>query len=107
VLTNKFYQDNIEQQEDETMASLENPNPVQQKTKPKTGMARLLELAATKKPLVVSSIILACLAAIASFIPYIAIYLVIWEILGAWPDVGALNTALLFRKNDGQIPGVH
>jgi ATP-binding cassette subfamily B protein len=79
---------------------------LQQKRKPKTGMARLLELAATKKPLAVSAIILACLAAIASFIPYIAVYLVIREILGGWPDAGALNTALMFRYGGLAFGGV-
>jgi hypothetical protein len=37
--------------------------------KPKTGMARLMELAATKKPLVIVSVVLSALAAVASFIP--------------------------------------
>ncbi len=47
----------------------------------KMGMPRLLELAATKKPLVIVSVFLSSLAAIANFIPFIAIYFVIREIL--------------------------
>ena len=64
---------------------------------PKTGMARLLELAATKKPLVICSVILASLASVASFIPYLSIYWVVREILTVWPDTTALNTAQLMR----------
>jgi hypothetical protein len=75
---------------------------LQQKRKPKTGMARLLELAATKKPLVVSAIILACLAAIASFIPYIAVYLVrgifFCPKTGGAPSM-ALEISDIFNKN--------
>jgi ATP-binding cassette subfamily B protein len=69
----------------------------QKDQKPKTGMARLLQLAITKKPLMIGSIILSSLASVASFIPYLAIYLVVREILGVWPDTSALDTALLFR----------
>ena len=47
------------------------------KQKPKTGMARMMQLAMTKKLLVIASMILSSLAAIASFIPYIAIYFII------------------------------
>ena len=61
----------------------------------KTGMPRLLELAATKKPLVIASVIFSSLAAIASFVPYIAIYFVIREILVVWPDFTNLNTSEL------------
>jgi ABC-type multidrug transport system fused ATPase/permease subunit len=39
--------------------------------KPKTGIARLLELAATKKPLIVTAVILSALAAIVTFIFYL------------------------------------
>ncbi len=59
--------------------------------KPKTGMARLMELAATKKPLMVASVILSALAAVASFIPHIAIYYVVREIMGTYPDFGDLD----------------
>ena len=40
------------------------------KQKPKTGMGRMMQLAMTKKPLVIASVILSSLAAVASFIPY-------------------------------------
>jgi ATP-binding cassette subfamily B protein IrtA len=61
------------------------------KSKPKTGMARLMELAATKKPLIIASVILSALAAVASFIPYIAIYFIIREIMGVYPNFVNLN----------------
>lgn len=61
------------------------------KTK-KSGMARLLELAATKKTLVISSVVLSALAAISSFIPYIMIYYMIKEIMGVYPDFARLDT---------------
>ena len=68
-----------------------------QEGKQKTGMARLLQLAATKKPLMIGAILLSCLASVASFIPYVAIYLAVQEILSVWPDLGSLNTSLIFQ----------
>ena len=40
------------------------------KQKPKTGMGSMMQLAMTKTPLVIASVILSSLAAVASFIPY-------------------------------------
>lgn len=60
-------------------------------TQQKTGMTRLLELAATKKPLVIGSALLSGLAAVASFVPYVAIYYVVTEIMGSYPDFGTLD----------------
>ena len=74
--------------------------------KPKTGMARLLQLAATKKPLMIGSVILSSLASVASFIPYLAIYFIIREILGVWPDAAALDTIRLFRLGWAAFGGV-
>ncbi|MEL7563830.1 MAG: ABC transporter ATP-binding protein [Dehalobacterium sp.] len=59
--------------------------------KPKTGMARLMELAATKKPLMITSVILSALASITSFIPHIVIYYLVREIMGTYPDFGSLD----------------
>lgn len=59
--------------------------------KQKTGVARLLELATTKKPLMISSVILSALASIASFVPYIAIYYIISEIMGSYPNFNSLD----------------
>lgn len=59
--------------------------------KQKTGVARLMELATTKKPLMISSVILSALASIASFVPYIAIYYIIGEIMGSYPNFNSLD----------------
>ncbi|MDF2568155.1 MAG: Xenobiotic-transporting ATPase, partial [Oscillospiraceae bacterium] len=59
--------------------------------KSKSGMARLLEIAATKKPLVICSAILSALASVVSFVPYLAIYYIIREIVGVYPDFGNLD----------------
>lgn len=72
----------------------------------KTGMARLFELAATKKPLMIGSVILSSMASIASFIPYIAIYLMVKEILEVWPDKSMLDTALAIRYGGMAFWGV-
>lgn len=72
----------------------------------KIGMARLMELAATKKPFMIGSVILSSLASIASFIPYIAIYFMIREILGVWPDKNKLDTALAIQYGGIAFLGV-
>lgn len=59
--------------------------------KPKSGMARLMELAATKKPLVICSGILSALASVVSFVPYIAIYYIMREIMAVYPDFTSLD----------------
>lgn len=59
--------------------------------RPKSGMARLMELAATKKPLVICSAVLSALAAVASFVPFISIYYIIGEIMKVYPDFSSLN----------------
>nr|WP_234958896.1 ABC transporter ATP-binding protein [Sporanaerobacter sp. PP17-6a] len=48
-------------------------------------------MAATKKSLMISSVIFSALAAVASFIPYIAIYYIVREIMGTYPDFGELD----------------
>ena len=55
-------------------------------------MARCLEIAAKRKPLVILSAVLSSIAAICSFVPYLAIYCVIREILMVYPDLNRLNT---------------
>ncbi|WP_326514830.1 ABC transporter ATP-binding protein [Clostridium intestinale] len=50
-----------------------------------------MELATTKKPLMISSVILSALASIASFVPYIAIYYIIGEIMGSYGDFNSLD----------------
>lgn len=64
-------------------------SPKQQK--PKTGLARCLELASNKKGLVFLSTILSSLASVASFVPYIAVYFIIVSIIQVYPDLDGLN----------------
>ena len=59
--------------------------------KPKTGLARCLEMASGKKGLIIVSAILSALAAVSSFIPYISIYLIIRELVGVFPEMAAVN----------------
>ena len=55
-------------------------------------MARCLKIAAKRKPFVILSAVLSSIAAICSFVPYLAIYCVIREILMVYPDLNRLNT---------------
>jgi ATP-binding cassette subfamily B protein len=55
----------------------------EKKKGPKTGFARLMELAMTKKPLILSAMVLSVLASIASFVPYMSIYFIIRQVIGA------------------------
>ena len=59
--------------------------------KPKKGMARLMELAGTKKPLILAAAFFAAVASVVSFVPYLAIYRVVEELLRVWPQSEALN----------------
>jgi ATP-binding cassette subfamily B protein len=54
-------------------------------------MGRLLELAATKKPLIAGAAVFSALASVASFVPYLAIYYIVREIMGVYPDFAALD----------------
>ncbi|SDH88351.1 ABC transporter transmembrane domain-containing protein [Desulfosporosinus hippei] len=61
--------------------------------KHKSGIARLLELAATKKPLIIGAGIFAALASVASFVPFIAIFYIVGEIISVYPDFTSLDAA--------------
>lgn len=69
--------------------------------KQKTGLARCMELAADRKGLVFLSAVLSSLAAIASFIPYLAIYLMIQQTVDVYPNLGQLDMRLVM--NDGWL----
>ena len=64
-------------------------------SKVKTGLARCLELASGHKGLVFLSGVLAALAAICSFVPYLLIYYIIREILFVYPDMSLLNVSTI------------
>lgn len=59
-----------------------------------------------KKPLVIASVILSSLAAVASFIPYIAIYFIIRQILAVYPNLSALGQTSLFSYGWMALGGV-
>lgn len=65
--------------------------------RPKNGMARLMELAATKKPLIIGAGIFAALASLASFAPFIAIFYIVREMIKVYPDFVSLDVAKMIR----------
>ncbi|MDR1605120.1 MAG: ABC transporter ATP-binding protein/permease [Gracilibacteraceae bacterium] len=77
---------------------MEKQNNSEGKEKPrKTGLARLLELGARKKALVVCSCALAVASVAVSFTPFIAVYFIIRELVANFSDLTALNTVYLVR----------
>ena len=54
--------------------------------KAKSGMSRIFELAKDHKWLLAISGVLAALAAIASFVPYIAVYYIIRDVISVYPE---------------------
>ena len=65
--------------------------------KRKTGMARLWQLAFTEKTLAVLSAVLSVTSTIVSFVPFIAVYFVIKELVLHMNDLGALNGGYMVR----------
>lgn len=75
-------------------------------SKPKKGLARLMELAMTHKASMAGGMALSALATIASFLPYLAIYLIVQEIVGAYPDFGALDVPKVLGYGGMALGGV-
>ena len=67
------------------------------KTQRPSGLRRMLQLAGTKKSLVIPSVILSALASVASFIPYLCIYFIIVEITEVYPHFDAVHSAGIIR----------
>jgi len=63
----------------------------------KSGMARLWQLAFTKKALAVSAAALSVISTIVSFVPFIAIYYIIQELVLHMNDIGALDGGYMVR----------
>lgn len=74
--------------------------------KPKTGLAWCMELASDRKGLVFLAAVLSSLAAVASFIPYIAVYLMIRQVLGVYPELERLDMALVMRDGWLALAGI-
>ena len=61
------------------------------KKKTKSGMSRIFELATDHKGLLAVSGVLAALAATASFVPYVAVYYIIRDVISVYPEFTKLN----------------
>ena len=87
-------------------------NAKSKQAKPKTGLARCMELASDRKGLVFLAAVLSSLAAIASFIPYIAVYFMIRSIIGVFPNLDQLDMGMVMnwlagaRRDRGEYPAV-
>lgn len=75
-------------------------NAKSKQAKPKTGLARCMELASDRKGLVFLAAVLSSLAAIASFIPYIAVYFMIRSIIGVFPNLDQLDIPAVLLLGD-------
>lgn len=73
---------------------------------PKNGIPRLMELAMTQKAPMMGGMILSALATAASFLPYLAIYFIIREIVGAYPDFRALDLPKILGYSGLALGGV-
>lgn len=65
------------------------------KKKPKSALSRIFELSGEHKGFLMLSGVLAAIATIASFIPYVAIYLIIKDVIAIYPDFTQLDGASL------------
>ncbi len=72
----------------------------------KSGWPRLVELAATKKAWIMSSLFLSALASLASFVPYVAIYFIIREVLAAYPHYARLDVAAVMAYGWLALAGI-
>ncbi len=70
------------------------------------GMKKLFEIAMRKKGLMFGAIILAIISALASFVPYLAIYKVIKEIVYVYPDMSKLDTTAVLNQGMYALLGV-
>lgn len=74
--------------------------------KPKSGLARCMELASDRKGLIFLSAILSSLAAVASFIPYIAVYFMIRTIIGVYPNLEQLDMSIVLNYGWLALAGI-
>lgn len=69
-------------------------------------LARCLEFAGPKRGLIVVSLVLAALSAVASFVPFIAIYFVVADIVAAYPDLASLDAGRLMGAGGVALAGI-
>lgn len=65
--------------------------------KRRTGLSRLIEIAGTKKWWLIGSMVLALLAALAQFVPYVAVYNILAELALHADAPGAIDRELIWR----------
>ena len=81
-------------------------NAKSKQAKPKTGLARCMELASDRKGLVFLAAVLSSLADIASFIPYIAVYFMIRSIIGVFPNLDQLDMGMVMNYGWLALAGI-
>lgn len=81
-------------------------NAKSKQAKPKTGLARCMELASDRKGLVFLAAVLSSLAAIASFIPYIAVYFMIRSIIGVFANLDQLDMGMVMNYGWLALAGI-
>ncbi len=64
--------------------------------KRKTGIPRLIEIAGTRKWWLIASMILAVIASIIQFVPYVAVYMIIRELSAHAADISLLDKNLVY-----------
>lgn len=72
-------------------------NVTEKQKKTKTGLARCMELASDRKGLIFLSAFLSSLAAIASFVPYIAVYFIIGFIIQRYPELNSFDMNVVLK----------
>lgn len=77
-----------------------------QSNQSKKGLGRLMELAMTQKVPMAVSLILSVMATIASFVPYLAIFFIIKEIVEVYPDFAMLDASRLLWFGGMTLIGV-
>lgn len=69
---------------------------MKQRSKPKKGLARLLELAGAKKQKLIAACLLSVLSSAARIVPFFTIYNVILELLRHYTDLDQINSMRIF-----------
>lgn len=68
--------------------------------------SRCLQFAGRRKPLVFASMALSVLSAAASFVPYVAIYFMIRDVAGVYPDLSAVDVSAMIEYAIMAIVGI-
>lgn len=68
--------------------------------------SRCLQFAGRRKPLVFASMALSVLSAAASFVPYVAIYFMIRDVAGVYPDLSAVDVSAMIEYAIMAIAGI-